>query len=70
MAEVVSPNAPVLLLQNEGMLAVGTDLLQAFDRLEVAEFSARALIDTAVLGTLMPISPQDVADIKRNFGLT
>ena len=68
VAEMVSPNTPVLLLQNEGMLAVGADLLQAFDRLEVAEFSARSLMDTAVLGTLIPISPQNVAELKRTFG--
>ena len=37
---------PVVWLQNDAVLTTGRDLPQAFDRLEVAEFSAHALINT------------------------
>ena len=39
IAEMVSLSAPVLLVENDCVLTVGTDVLNAFDRLEVAEYS-------------------------------
>jgi L-fuculose-phosphate aldolase len=60
---------PVLLVQNDCVLTVGTDILNAFDRLEVAEFSARSLIDTAVLGPLVPIADGAIRDLEAAFGL-
>jgi L-fuculose-phosphate aldolase len=48
---------------------VGTDILSAFDRLEVAEFSAKSLIDTAVLGPLVPIGNNEIHDLEKAFGL-
>lgn len=69
VAELASLRTPVLLLQNEGVLAVGTSLLNAFDRLEVAEFSARSLLDTAVLGPLMPIDDAALEELRAAFDL-
>ncbi|MCA9972538.1 MAG: class II aldolase/adducin family protein [Anaerolineales bacterium] len=69
VARMASLRTPVLLLQNDGILVVGTSVLNAFDRLEVAEFSARALIDTAVLGPLVPIGDVEIRDLKQAFGL-
>lgn len=69
VAAAASLRNPVLLLQHEGVLAVGTDLLNAFDRLEVAEYSARALLDTAVLGPLVPIGDEEIRDLEVAFSL-
>jgi L-fuculose-phosphate aldolase len=69
VAEMVSLRRPVLLVQNDCVLTVGTDILNAFDRLEVAEFSAKSLIDTAVLGPLVPIGDAEIADLEIAFGL-
>jgi L-fuculose-phosphate aldolase len=69
VAEMVSLSTPVLLVQNDCVLTVGTDVLNAFDRLEVAEFSARSLIDTAVLGQLVPIGNEEIKDLEEAFGL-
>lgn len=69
IAEMVSLRTPVLLVQNDCVLTVGTDVLNAFDRLEVAEYSARSLIDTAVLGTLVPIGDAEIHDLEHAFGL-
>ena len=69
VAEMVSLRRPVLLVQNDCVLTVGTDILNAFDRLEVAEFSAKSLIDTAVLGQLIPIGDAEIADLEIAFGL-
>ncbi|MCC6603920.1 MAG: class II aldolase/adducin family protein [Anaerolineae bacterium] len=69
IAEMVSLRTPVLLVQNDCVLTVGTDVLNAFDRLEVAEYSARSLIDTAVLGPLVPIGDAEIHDLEHAFGL-
>lgn len=69
IAEMVSLHTPVLLVQNDCVLTVGTDILNAFDRLEVAEYSARSLIDTAVLGHLVPIGDAEIHDLELAFGL-
>jgi len=70
VAETVSLSTPVLLVQNDCVLTVGTNILNAFDRLEVAEFSARSLIDTAVLGQLVPIGDAEIHDLEVAFSLT
>ena len=70
MAAFVSLRRPVLLVQNDCVLTVGTDILNAFDRLEVLEYSAQSLIDTAVLGRLVPIGDAEILELKRMFGLS
>lgn len=67
VAKMVSPQRPVLLLQNDCVLTVGRSVLQAFDRLEVAEFTARSLIQTAAIGDMIPIGEREVADLERKY---
>ncbi|MCJ7658850.1 MAG: hypothetical protein MUO67_06840, partial [Anaerolineales bacterium] len=69
VAEIVSLQTPVLLIQNDCVLTVGTSILNAFDRLEVAEFSARSLIDTRSIGSLVPIGKNEIAELKVAFSL-
>lgn len=70
LAAQISLRQPVLLVQNDCVLTVGTDVLNAFDRLEVAEFSAKSLIDTAVLGPHVPIGDAEIHDLETAFGLS
>ncbi len=67
VAAALSPRSPVLLVQNDCVLTTGQSLLQAFDRLEVAEFSAKSLIDTLPLGGMVPISNADLEDLQAKF---
>jgi L-fuculose-phosphate aldolase len=69
VAEIVSLRTPVLLIQNDCVLTVGTSILNAFDRLEVAEFSARSLIDTMSIGSLVPIGEDEISDLEVAFSL-
>ncbi len=66
---LISPRNPVLLLQNDCILTTGADPLQAFDRLEVAEFTAQSLIETASIGELVPIGAEAIQDIEDSFSL-
>ncbi|MCB9422756.1 MAG: class II aldolase/adducin family protein [Ardenticatenaceae bacterium] len=70
VAEIVSLSTPVAMVENDCVLTVGTDVMNAFDRLEVAEYSARSLIDTAVLGPLVPIGDTEIHDLEIAFSLT
>jgi L-fuculose-phosphate aldolase len=70
VAAHLSRRVPVLIAQNDCILTTGADVLQAFDRLEVAEFSAQTLLDTLTkLGTLAPIGEADIQDLAERFGL-
>jgi L-fuculose-phosphate aldolase len=67
VADQLSLQHPVLLLQNDCVLTSGQHLMQAFDRLEVAEFTARSLIETASIGDLVPIGASEIRDLERKF---
>ncbi len=67
IADLISTRAPVILLQNDCVLTTGGSVLQAFDRLEVAEFTARSLIETASIGKLAAIGAAEIDDLKRAF---
>lgn len=67
VAERVSNRHPVVLIENDCVLTVGGSALEAFDRLEVAEFSAAALLDTAAIGPLVPIDDDQIRALERKF---
>jgi L-fuculose-phosphate aldolase len=58
---------PVLIIQNDSILVTGNSLLHAFDRLEVAEFSARSLIQSIPLGTMKPIDEFKIEELRKKF---
>ncbi|MEO8609376.1 MAG: class II aldolase/adducin family protein [Chloroflexota bacterium] len=67
IATTISTHTPVLLLQNDCVLTTGNSILQAFDRLEIAEFTARSLIETASIGRLVSIGANEVIDLQQAF---
>ncbi|MBZ0316858.1 MAG: class II aldolase/adducin family protein [Anaerolineae bacterium] len=67
IAEAISEQHPVLLLQNDCVLTVGKNILQAFDRLEVVEFTARSLIYAVPIGSVVPIEERDIQALEKKF---
>lgn len=63
LADVVSPAKPVLLMENNGVLVLGTSVLDAFDRLEVLEATAQALIDSRSVGPVTPMGEEEIRDL-------
>ncbi|MBQ0111361.1 MAG: class II aldolase/adducin family protein [Oscillospiraceae bacterium] len=51
-AQEISDKNPVVIIENDGVLITGASLLNAFDRLEVMEYSARSVGDTANIGDI------------------
>jgi L-fuculose-phosphate aldolase len=64
---LLSPNTPAVIIQNDAIVVTGDKLLQTFDRLEVAEFSAKSLIMSTPLGRLVPMGEEDIQDLRKKF---
>lgn len=60
---------PVLLVENEGALIIGRNLLEAFDRLEVLEATAEALQLSRPLGPLVPMPDSALQELRKAFGM-
>jgi L-fuculose-phosphate aldolase len=56
-----------VIIQNDSIIVTGDKLLQTFDRLEVAEFSAKSLIMSKSIGELVPINDQQIEDLRNKF---
>lgn len=69
-ARSFTPQHPVLLVDNQCAIVAGTSLLNAFDRLEVLEYSAAAIIAAKDIGKLVLISDEEIHDLKVAFKLT
>ena len=67
VAERLSPDNPIALIENDGALVCGTSVLDAFDRLEVLETTAEALINSRPLGTVVPMSDAIIAELTAAF---
>ena len=68
-SKVIDLNNPMVIVDNDCIISVGTSLLNAFDRLEVAEYSAKAIISTKNLGEIVKINDEQVDDLKVAFNL-
>ena len=69
VADTINESTPVVMIQNSCLVTTGVSQLQAFDRLEVAEFSAKALIFSKQLGDIVKITPEQVEEINESFHL-
>ena len=67
IAECVSSEQPVAILENDGVLVTGKNVLDAFDRLEVLEATAEAVINSRVIGQISSMSSEKIAELRRAF---
>jgi L-fuculose-phosphate aldolase len=58
---------PFVMLANDSVVVTGDKLINTFDRLEVADFSARSLILAAPAGKLNPINDKEIEDLRVAF---
>jgi L-fuculose-phosphate aldolase len=64
---MISKNTPAVIVENDSVIVTGDRLLQTFDRLEVAEFSAKSLTMGAVVGELEPIGETEIEELRKKF---
>jgi L-fuculose-phosphate aldolase len=67
ISAAITARNPVVILENDAVLATGGSILEAYDRLEVAEATANALISARRLGDFRPIDDAAVAEIELAF---
>lgn len=67
LAELVSPAQPIALQDHDGALVCGTSILDAFDRLEVLESTAEAVINATALGPVTPMPAAVIAELRSVF---
>ena len=65
----MGPNNPVVLLEHNGALVAGKTVLDAFDRLEVLEATAEAIIQSKPLGTITPMDKDVIDELDRTYGI-
>ena len=69
VADMFSEKTPVLICENNQILATGSSLLNAFDRLEVTEATAHSILAARDLGDLVHISDSEIEEINKAFHL-
>ena len=69
IAEFVSPAQPAAILENDGVLVTGASVLDAFDRLEVLESTAEAVINARAIGNVATMSNGVIDELRTAFGL-
>jgi L-fuculose-phosphate aldolase len=67
LAQLLSPEQPAIVMENDGVLVTGSDMLEAFDRLEVLESTAEAIINARAVGELRPLSDDVTRELDAAF---
>lgn len=70
LAEAITGKNPTAIIANDCVIATGTSLLRAFDKLEMLEYSARALIAASAFGEEpQGIESEAFGELERAFNL-
>ncbi len=69
VAGMFAPHIPVIIAENDCVIVTGSSLLNAFDRLEVLEYSAKAIIASKELGEIVSIDEESISAIEVAFKL-
>jgi L-fuculose-phosphate aldolase len=69
LAQLTTLRDPILIFENDGVQVCGSSVLDAFDRLEVLESTAEAMINSRPLGAMTPMSDAVISELNQAFGL-
>jgi L-fuculose-phosphate aldolase len=67
IAETMTPEFPIALIENDCALVLGKTILDAFDRLEVLESTAEAVILSRSLGEVRPMGEHVIDELVKAF---
>lgn len=68
-AKAFNESTPIVMINNDRIAVTGDSLLNAFNRLEVTEYSAKALVFAKHLGNMVAIGETQIDEIKDAFHL-
>ncbi|UCH13558.1 MAG: class II aldolase/adducin family protein [Bacteroidales bacterium] len=66
LAKIVSEkaaNTNVILLENHGIICLGTSLLEAFNKIEILEASAKMTLITELMNDVRQLTPEQIKEI-------
>lgn len=69
IADYVSKANPAAILENDGVIVTGRNVLDTFDRLEVLESTAEAVINACSVGELSTMSDDVIDELRSAFNL-
>jgi len=69
LADFVSEASPAAILENDGVIVTGRSILDTFDRLEVLESTAEALINAKSIGTVSAMPDSVIQELRTAFKL-
>lgn len=69
IAQAFNKSTPVVMVESDCLIVTGEGMLNAFDRLEVTEYSAMSIIMSKNLGKIVPIDEKGLEDIRKGFHL-
>lgn len=67
VARCISPKQPIAVLENDGVLITGSNVFEAYNRLEVLESTASAVLNARTIGTLEPMSEENIQELERAY---
>jgi L-fuculose-phosphate aldolase len=67
VAASVGPGNPIALLENNGVLVAGRTILDAFERREVREATAAAIIRSRALGDIRVMGEEIIEELEGAF---
>lgn len=67
VAGKVSLARPAAIFENEGLLVVGNSPFDTYDKVEVAEYTARSAKDAQGAGKIVELTGAEIAEINRRF---
>ncbi|EMI55958.1 class II aldolase/adducin family protein [Rhodopirellula sallentina SM41] len=70
IAKYASTHSPASILDNDGVVVVGTSVLDAFDRLEVLEATAEAVINAGAIGKVAVMPDAVIDELRSAFNLS
>ncbi len=69
IADYVSRESPAAILENDGVLVTGASVLDTFDRLEVLESTAEAVINARAIGEVQAMDDSVITELRTAFGM-
>lgn len=69
ISDYISASTPTAILQNDGVLVTGSSVLDAFDRLEVLESTAEAVINARSIGDISVMPESVINELCEAFDL-
>lgn len=67
LAKLLTPRNPASIQENDGVLVAGANMLEAFDRLEVLESTAEAIINCRAVGDLATMPAGVISELEAAF---